>query len=150
MNKINFAANKNTNYVFHMLSVSKCGYDNEYGKQYRSRYSQDDLNILKVNENLITVCGGEHCGLLYSLLACEPACAKTSAKEYYNSIIETGNAINNGNVPDEIDKETIQYTDTIISISNIMVKYYNDYIENIWEFEKKENKKLYTKTSGLF
>ena len=136
MNKIKFVANRDTNYVFHMLSVAKCGYDNEYGEKYRIRYSQEDLNILKDNENLITVCGGEHCGLLYGLLVCEPACAKVSAKEYYNSIIEIGTAIKNGNVPDGIDKEIIQYTDIIISISKIMIKYYDDYIENVWEEEK--------------
>ncbi len=33
MNKIVFAVNKDTNYVFHMLSVSKCGYDNAYGEK---------------------------------------------------------------------------------------------------------------------
>lgn len=136
MNKIKFVANRDTNYVFHMLSVAKCGYDNEYGEKYRIRYSQEDLNILKDNENLITVCGGEHCGLLYGLLVGEPACAKVSAKEYYNSIIEIGTAIKNGNVPDGIDKEIIQYTDIIISISKIMIKYYDDYIENVWEEEK--------------
>ena len=136
MNKIKLVANKDTNYVFHMLSVAKCGYDNEYGKRYRGRYSQADLNILKASENLITVCGGEHCGLLYGLLVSEPACARVSAKEYYDSMIDIGTAIKNGNVPDGIDEEKIQYTDTIISISDIMVKYYDDYIENIWEEEK--------------
>ena len=28
MNKIRFIADKDTNYVFHMLSVAECGYDN--------------------------------------------------------------------------------------------------------------------------
>ena len=39
INKIKFVANRDTNYVFHMLSVAKCGYDNEYGEKYRTRYS---------------------------------------------------------------------------------------------------------------
>ena len=51
---------------------------------------------------------------MYGLLVCEPACAKVSAKEYYNSIIEIGTAIKNGNIPNGIDKEIIQYTDIII------------------------------------
>ena len=136
MNKIKFVANRDTNYVFHMMSVAKCGYDNKYGEKYRSRYLQEDLKILKDNENLLTVRGGEHCGILHGFLVGQPACAKVSAKEYYNSLIETGTAIRNGNVPEGIDEEGIKYTDTIMSISEIMVKYYDDYMENIWEEEK--------------
>jgi len=150
MNKIRFAANKDTNYVFHMLSVAKCGYDNAYGEQYRARYPQEDLNTLKENEALITVCGGKHCGLLYGLMVAEPACANVSAKEYYNSLIEIGNAIRNGNVPPEIDKSIIPYTDTIISISRIMIKYYDDYIENIWDDEKEKIENYIPKLQDYF
>ena len=67
INKIRFTANKDTNYVFHMLSVAKCGYDNEYGNHYRHLYPKEDLALLKSNEKLITVCGGEHCGMLYGI-----------------------------------------------------------------------------------
>lgn len=150
MNKIKFAANKDTNYVFHMLAVAKCGYDNAYGEQYCTRYPQDDLNKLKMNENLITVCGGEHCGLLYGLMVCEPACAKVSAKEYYNSIIEIGKEIIGGNIPEGVNEEVIPYTDTIISISEIMAKYYDDYIENIWENEKCKIEKYILKLQDYF
>jgi hypothetical protein len=136
MNKIKFIANKDTNYVFHMLSVAKCGYDNAYGQQYRMRYPQEDLAVFKINEELLTVCGGEHCGLLYGLMVGEPATAKISAKEYYNSLIEVGKAIISGNIPEKIDKDLIPYTDTILSLSEIMVKHYDDYIVNIWETEK--------------
>ena len=131
MNKIKLVANRDTNYVFHMLSVARCGYDNEYGRRYRVRYSQEDLNVLKENENLITVRGGEHCGFLYGMLVGEPACGKESAKEYYQSLIEIGNAIKSGNVPDGICNDYIPYTDIIVSISEVMVKYYDDYIENV-------------------
>ena len=31
MNRIRFTADKDTNYVFHMLSVAGCGYDNGHG-----------------------------------------------------------------------------------------------------------------------
>lgn len=136
MNKIIFNVNKDTNYVFHMLSVAKCGYDNSYGEQYRTRYEQDDINVLKKNEALITVCGGEHCGDLYGTLVSVPARANVSAKEYYASLIAMGNSIKNGNVPPDIDAKLIPYTDTIISISKIMIKYYDDYVENIWGTEK--------------
>lgn len=150
MNKIKFVANKDTNYVFHMLSAAKCGYDNAYGKQYFSRYSQEELNIIKSNEELLTVCGGEHCGTLYGLLVTEPACAKVSAKEYYSSLIVTGNSIINGNVPEWVDKTMLQYTDLIISISQIMVKYYDDYIENIWETEKEKIDNYIPKLDNFF
>lgn len=47
MNKIHFTANKDTNYIFHMLSVAKCGYDNQYGDKYKSLYPNEDLTVLK-------------------------------------------------------------------------------------------------------
>ena len=43
MNKIKLIANRETNYVYHMLSVAKCGYDNDYGRKYRECYAENDL-----------------------------------------------------------------------------------------------------------
>ncbi len=71
MNKVRFVANKDTNYVFHMLSVAKCGYDNTYGSYYRNLYPAEDLAVIKENEPLLSVCGGEHCGFLYGTLVSE-------------------------------------------------------------------------------
>ena len=76
MNKIKFAANKDTNYVFHMLSVARCGYDNAYGEKYRRHYAEEDLMVISQNRELLTVCGGEHCGELFWLMVSEAACAK--------------------------------------------------------------------------
>ena len=140
MNKIKFAANKDTNYIFHMLSVAKCGYDNAYGEYYRPRYLERDLMVLKGNEKLLTVSGGEHCGALYALMVSEPACAevsaKVSAKEYYCSIIDFEKKVINGRTPDITDPIKIQYAERIISVAEIMVKYYDDYVQNIWQDEK--------------
>jgi len=38
---------KNANYIYHMLSVSKCGYDNDYGDKYRVYHAEIDLKTLK-------------------------------------------------------------------------------------------------------
>lgn len=138
MNKIKFSANKDTNYVFHMLSVAKCGYDNAYGERYRGQYPQNELDILKRNEELITVCGGEHCGCLYGVLVAEPACANVPIPEYYRALIEMGNEIKAGNIPEGVSEEALPYTDNIISISEVMLKHYDNYIENIWEHEKEK------------
>ena len=35
MNKIRFEIDPNINYLYHMLSVARCGYDNDYGRRYR-------------------------------------------------------------------------------------------------------------------
>lgn len=136
MNKIKFTANKDTNYIFHMLSVAKCGYDNAYGEYYRPRYLEKDLMVLKSNEKLLTVSGGEHCGALYAVMVSEPACAEVSAKEYYCSIIDFEKKVINGSAPDITDPIKIQYAERIISIAEIMVKYYDDYVQNIWQDEK--------------
>lgn len=150
MNKIRFAANKDTNYVFHMLSTAKCGYDNEYGAKYREIYPLEDLSVIKKNEDLLTVCGGQHCGILFGIIVSQPACAYVSAKEYYSGLIQLGNDIINGNIPDNIESALIPYTEIIIEISEIMVKHYDYYIENIWESEKKKIEQYIPELLDLF
>ncbi len=143
MNKIRFCADKDTNYVFHMLSVSNCGYDNDYGKQYREMYPVEELSFIKENEKLLTVCGGEHCGFLYATLVSEPACAKVTAKEYYAKLIKR---IDDNDVP-ECFRE---YTDIIYKISVIMVKHYDHYINNIWENEENKINSYFPNVLRLF
>ena len=138
MNKIRFVANQDTNYVFHMLSVAKCGYDNEYGAKYGAIYPAEDLSVIKRHEELLTVCGGQHCGALYDLMVSQPACASMSAKEYYRGLIRTGHGILNGRIPDGIDPSLIPHTETIMEISEIMVRHYDDYVDNIWSHEKEK------------
>lgn len=129
MNKIRFNANKDTNYVFHMLSVSKCGYDNAYGKHYAPLYPQEDLAVLKENEELITVCGGQHCGALYGILICEAALAKPSAKDYY---IELMHKVTGNDTPHDL----LKYSQTICQIATVMIKHYDYFVENIWKIEQ--------------
>lgn len=131
MNKIRFIANKDTNYVFHMLSVAKCGYDNTYGNHYKHLYPKEDLAVLKKNEELITVCGGEHCGVLYGMIVAEPACAKISAKGYYTELIRMAE---NKQVPKELEK----YIEIVCQISEVMIKHYDSYIDTIWNIENKK------------
>lgn len=47
MSSIKAIISKNSNYIYHMLSVSRCGYDNSYGEKYRKYHDEIDLNILK-------------------------------------------------------------------------------------------------------
>lgn len=143
MNKVNFTANKDTNYVFHMLSTAKCGYDNAYGDRFKDLYPTEDLSLIKENEQLLTVCGGEHCGFLYGTLVSEPACAITSAKEYYAGLIQ---ATQNNEVP-EMFKD---YTDVVCRISDVMIKHYDHYIDNIWENEEKKIKAYIPEVLRLF
>lgn len=150
MNKIRFTANKDTNYIFHMLSVAKCGYDNAYGEKYRNLYPSEDLAVIKNNEDLLTACGGKHCGLLYGVMVCQPACGNISAKEYYNEVIKIGNLIKSGNKIDGVDEAVVPYTDVIISVSEIMIKHYDSYIENIWESEKEKIENYIPQVLELF
>ena len=105
MNKILFSADPDINYVFHMLSVAKCGYDNAYGEKYRGRYDSADMKCIKDHEFHLTVrdsadmkCikdhefhltvrGGEHCGDWYGPMVCEPARSGLTAKQYYMETI---------------------------------------------------------------
>lgn len=126
-----------------MLSVAKCGYDNAYGSYYRDLYPDEDLSVIKENERLLTVRGGEHCGFLYGTLVSEPACAIINAKEYYSGLIRM---TNNNEVP-----ETFRdYTDIVYKISNVMVKHYDHYIDNIWKNEEKKIKAYIPEVLRLF
>lgn len=128
MNKIRFSADPEISYIFHMLSVAKCGYDNAYGEKYRNRYDPADLQYLKDQERHLTVCGGEHCGDWYGPIVCEPARNGMTAKEYYEETIawiESGNL----KLPDEELR-------AIIRVCRIMIRYHDDFIENIWPMER--------------
>ncbi len=143
MNKVRFIANKDTNYVFHMLSVAKCGYDNTYGSYYRNLYPAEDLAVIKENEPLLSVCGGEHCGFLYGTLVSEPACGMVSAKDYYSGLIRMAD---NNEAPPEFEK----YVDTVRRISEIMIKHYDHYANHIWEDEENKIKAYIPKVLRLF
>lgn len=131
MNKIRFIANKDTNYVFHMLSVSKCGYNNIYGDNYAQLYPQEDLAVLKAHEQLITVCGGKHCGALYGIFVCEAACAKSSAKDYYADLVQKATS-------DDIPVALSEYKEIICQLAAVMIKHYDYYVANIWCVEQRK------------
>ncbi len=126
--KIVFEANLDTNYVFHMLSVATCGYDNDYGKKYRIRYDAKDLESLKRHEGLLTVCGGQFIGDLYYLLIIVPARALGRVEDYYKKFLR----MDDKDFPEEYKK----YQDQIREICKVMVRYYRDYAEHIWPTER--------------
>lgn len=129
MNKISFEANPDTNYVFHMLSVAGCGYDNAYGQKYRDRYAAEDLQILKDNEDLLTICGGKHNGALYFLQVILPARAEQPCDRFYTMLLNTKEK--------DIIKQYRPYKERVYAVSRIMVKYYHDFLANIWPEEQK-------------
>lgn len=131
MNTLRFIANPDTNYVFHMLSVARVGYDNAYGARFRPDYPTEDLAVLKSHENLLTVRGGEHCGALYYMLVILPACAEQSAKEYYVALLDE--AIS-GPVPPEAEV----YRLIVADICRVMTRHYEDYITRIWPGQEAE------------
>ena len=133
MNKIKFIANRETNYIFHMLSVSKCGYDNSYGDTYKHLYPQEDLAVLKNNEDLLTIRGGEHVGKLVTLIG-DAAIGKIPAKELYQLYVQK---IYDGDYPQELS----EYKELILQICNVMIKHYDYYVENIWNIEKQKIEK---------
>ncbi len=128
MNKILLSADPEINFIFHMLSVSKCGYDNAYGEKYRGRYDPADLKCLKDQELHLTVRGGEHCGDWYGPMVCEPVRTGMAAKDYYNETIAW---IRSGNL--DLPGDTL---DSIIRVCRVMISHYDDYMENIWPAER--------------
>ena len=142
MNKIKFIANRETNYVFHMLSVSKCGYDNFYGDAYKHLYPQEDLAVLKNNEDLLTIRGGEHVGKLMWIIT-SGAMGNVPAKELYQDYVQK---VNDGECPQEFS----EYKELILQICNVMNKHYDYYVENIWNIEKEKIEKANSEFQKIF
>ncbi len=143
MNKIKLIANRETNYVYHMLSVAKCGYDNDYGRKYRERYAEEDLQVIKQNESLLVVIGGEHCGELHDVLVWEPARAKIEAKAYYESLLAM---IAEGTVPEVWHAHCA----VVEEIAKVMIKYYDSYVETIWPTEQAELNEYLPQVQAVF
>lgn len=161
MYKLKITISKPANYIYHMLSVSKVGYDNSYGEKYRSIHNKDYLTLLKKYEELLTVKGGEHCGMLYVLLVAKPATADniSSLREYFDSLID----LFTNNNPEEtasrypdLDRVFLDegvnsfeevfefclntfndYSDEIINLSKILLNDITIYEKNVWNYESK-------------
>ena len=159
MNKIKTKVSRETNYIYHMLSVAKCGYDNDYGRKYASYHSSADLKILKDNETHITVAGGEHIGKLYGFFIAAPASLDTEARLFYEAVshlFKFNNTEDNvkkymeiyKNFTDneewllkflqEIYSEHIDCRESIIAICDVMERNYPVYCNDIWEESKQE------------
>jgi len=142
-----------------MLSVSKCGYNNEYGNQYAFLHSNNDLKVLKTNEMLLTVKGGEHVGELYQWLIAVPASLDIKVNLYYETLkhlFETGNIEENMKLYKKIHqlilpvdennmaKRMQEFYDyyrkfkVIVPICEVMIRNDSVYIENVWEKSKLE------------
>ena len=143
MNTLRFIANPDTNYVFHMLSVARVGYDNAYGARFRNDYPAEDLAVLKSYEDLLTVCGGEHCGALYYMMVTLPACAEQSAKEYYTDLLDE--AIS-GPVPPEAEV----YRPIVADICRVMIRHYDDYVARIWPGQEADIRRYIPQVEARF
>lgn len=161
--KIKAVISKNCNYIYHMLSVSNCGYNNEYGNKYKSFHSQADLQTLKNYENYITVSGGEYAGELYTLCVALSSSLNDDISllsyfealidlfesdnlegnfEKYKDIYEQSFSTIGGDININSLKEFYKYNEPlkeeITEISKVMVNNYNIYNNEIWEISNAE------------
>ncbi len=141
-NKILFSAEPDTNYVFHMLSVAKCGYDNAYGAKYRGRYDPADLGCIKEQETRLTVRGGQHCGSWYGPMVCAPAQGEVTARAYYEETIAWLEAGRVELPPGELS--------AAIRVCRVMAAHYDDFISNIWPAEKEKIEKYIVPLRAAF
>ncbi len=165
MKKINIVVSKNTNYIYHMLSVSKCGYENQYGEKFKNIHHSTDLKILKKNERLLTVVGGSHFGRLYSVFVSTPAAIEEDSMfiRYFEGLKDL---FSNNNPIDNYDKYKDVYQtaytahrfivtqqssidfynfladikDTVVEICDIFINNYSKYNKYVWKRSMKELK----------
>ena len=126
MEKIQCVYDRDNNFFFHLMSVAKVGYDNAYGEKYHDSMSEEDIAALKKYEKELTMRGGEYDGKLFW----------------------TG--MYAGNARDAIDKIRNEggfpgyesYTEELLEIFNIFLKYHDDYCEKIWPGEERRLAKV--------
>ena len=136
MNKIRFEIDPNVNYLYHMLSVARCGYDNDYGAKYRPLYPAEELAAFSDNRELLTIQGGVHWGELYSLLIFNPAGYAESLPDYYGEVLATCESIRAGVIPEWVDEPLIPYTALIGQLSQILLKHQDSYLRDIFPGER--------------
>ena len=136
MNKIRFEIEPNVNYLYHMLSVARCGYDNDYGAKYRPLYPAEELAVFSDNSELLTIQGGVHWGKLYSLMIFNPAGYAGSLPDYYGEVLATCESIRAGAIPEWVDETLVPYTDLIGQLSQILLKHREDYLRDIFPGER--------------
>jgi len=168
MNKIIVRVSKNTNYIYHMLSVSKCGYENEYGEKYKNIHNKTDLEILKKNEDLLTVTGGSHFGRLYNVFVSTPAAIEEDGIflnyfEGLKDLLLNNNPINNYEKYKEVYQTAyaahrfvvtqqssmdfynhlVDIKKSILEICDVLINNYSTYEEHIWKrsIQELESKK---------
>ena len=138
MNKIRFEIDPNINYLYHMLSVARCGYDNDYGAKYRPLYPAEELAVFADNSELLTIKGGEHWGELYSLLIFNPAGYAESLPAYYGELLDICGSIRAGSIPEGVDESLVPYTELIGRLSQILLKHQDSYLRDIFPGEREK------------
>ncbi len=144
MNKIRMIADREANFIWHMLSAARCGYDNAYGTKVRGTYPEEDLAVLKRHEDLITCRGGEHWGALCSLLLCYPAGRwQGSVKAFYEEIVRQADA---GEVPEHY----VPLAPAAREIAVVMAKHYDRYAEAFWPQDRRDIEAYIAQVTPLF
>ena len=143
MNKIRLTANREAGFVYHMLSVARCGYDNAYGEKYRGDYPAEVLQALKKHEDLIKVSGGEHCGALYGLMVAMPAQDKGCARDFYLDLIRQVDE-------NEVPEWGLPYAPAAREIAAAMAICYDHYVADVWPLDLEEIQAYIAQTAPLF
>ena len=121
MGKIQCVYDKDNNFFFHLMSVAKVGYDNAYGNKYHDSVSTEDVAILKKYEKELTMKGGEYDGKLFWI-----GMYAGNAQDAINKIKGEGSF-----------QGFEAYTDALLEILGVFVKYHEDYCKRIWPEEEK-------------
>ena len=134
MGKIQCVYEKDNNFFFHLLSVAKVGYDNDYEKKYADTVAAEDIATLKKYEKELTMKGGEYNGKLFW------------TGMYAGNAKEAIEKTKNGGIFPGFE----EYTDALLEIFAIFQKYYDDYCKNIWPHEEKLLEKAATEWQKNF
>lgn len=121
MGKIQCVYDKDNNFFFHLMSVAKVGYDNAYGEKYKDSMSSEDIATIKKYEKELTMKGGEYNGKLFW------------TGMYAGNAQDVINRLHSGGGFPGFES----YTDVLLEIFGIFLKYHDDYCEKIWPEEEK-------------
>lgn len=166
MKKINFVISLNANYIYHMLSISKCGYINMYRTKYKNLHRQDDINKLFFNKHLLSVADGKKLGTLYKLIT-NPILSDEQdivsyysilyelfstydIKENFNKYYEINHLFFDGMSHFDLYKEYQRYKNEISAISKVMIENFEIYKQKVWPDTQKEIQKVINSLNKIF
>ncbi|MFH1453092.1 MAG: hypothetical protein ABIH00_03815 [Armatimonadota bacterium] len=158
--QVTVAIKKGPSYVFHVMAVSKLGFDSDYAVIYKDTVVDEDKYFLQKYDELLTFKDGK-CGDLVQIAVFFPAYINLETREdfkEYFSLLKKGFKVNDftdfltryasfieklkvwpfkqNRIDNDYLKSLSKHRDIIYEMEDIYLRNYGVYYQRLWEVEK--------------